>query len=92
MVKPNRKKQKDDNLKRRNRATICFNNHELAAINKFCNKYRVNNKSKFMREAIITEILKKFDELEKIKPFTDMGKISTVNVDAQNNYIFERYP
>ena len=61
-LKFNRNSIKDDNLKRINRQTICFNNHELAAINKFCNKYRINNKSKFMREAIITEVLKKFDE------------------------------
>lgn len=61
-VRPKRNTQKDDNLKRINRQTICFNNHELAAISRFCNKYSVNNKSKFMREAIITEILKKFDE------------------------------
>ena len=58
----NRKKQKDENLKRINRQTICFNNRELAAISHFCDKYKVNNKSKFMREAIISEVLKKFDE------------------------------
>ncbi len=62
VVKPDRNSQKDENLKRINRYTICFNNRELYAINKFCNKYRVNNKSKFMREAIIMEVLRKFDE------------------------------
>ncbi|MBN2520536.1 MAG: hypothetical protein JXB17_08535 [Bacteroidales bacterium] len=62
VIKPDRNSQKDENLKRINRYTICFNNHELSAINKFCDKYRVNNKSKFMRETIITEVLRKFDE------------------------------
>jgi len=61
-VRVTKKDRNDENLKRINRQTICFNNHELAAIRRFCDKYRVNNKSKFMREAIITEILKKFDE------------------------------
>ena len=61
-IRNNRKVNKDENLKRQNRYTICFNNHELAAISKFCSKYKVNNRAKFMRETIITEILKKFDE------------------------------
>lgn len=62
VVKPNKKSSKDNNLKRVNKHTICFNNHEIAAITKFCDKYNVNNKSKFMRETIISEILKKFDD------------------------------
>lgn len=53
---------KDPNLKRTNRHLILFNNRELSAINKFCRQYKVDNKSKFMREAIISAILKKFDE------------------------------
>ena len=57
-----RRKQKEDNLKRRNKHSILFNNLELEAINKYCERFRVKNKSKFMREAIITEVLKKFDE------------------------------
>ena len=57
-----RNKQKDNDLKRTNRHTICFNQLEIGAINKFCSKYKVNNKSKFMRKVIITEILKKFDD------------------------------
>lgn len=55
-------KYKDPNLKRVNPHVIRFNNRELSAINKFCRRYKINNKSKFMRETIITEILKKFDE------------------------------
>ena len=58
----NRRKAKDENLKRINRQGIMLNNHELNALNKFCKKYRIKNKSKFMREAIFTEVLKKFDE------------------------------
>lgn len=55
-------KYKDPNLKRINRHMLLFNNRELSAINKFCRQYKVSNKSKFMREAIIKTILKKFDE------------------------------
>jgi hypothetical protein len=38
-----------------------FNNKELQAIEAYCKKYRVSNKAKFMREAIITEVLKRFE-------------------------------
>jgi hypothetical protein len=51
-----------EKLRRINRTSILFNNREQEAINLFCEKYKVRNKSKFMREAIMTEILKKFDE------------------------------
>lgn len=57
-----RKKSKDPNLKRINRQSIMFNNRELSAINKYCRQYRVKNKSKFMRELIISSVLKKFDD------------------------------
>ena len=52
----------DDKLKRSHRAAILFNSREQEAINLYCEKYKIRNKSKFMREAIITEILKRFDE------------------------------
>jgi hypothetical protein len=57
-----RKKVRDKSLKRVYRKTILFNKRELQAINHYCKKYKIKNKSKFMRETIITSILKKFDE------------------------------
>ena len=54
--------KKDEKLRRTNRSAIRFNNREQEAINLFCEKYKIRNKSKFMREAIMTEILKRFDE------------------------------
>ena len=58
----NRKAIKDDSLKRIHRKTILFNKREIQAIDHYCKKYKINNKSKFMREMIISSILKKFDE------------------------------
>jgi hypothetical protein len=55
------RKLKFNNLKRVNRYTILFNMPESRAIDHFCNKFRIKNRSKFMRKAIITEVLKKFD-------------------------------
>jgi hypothetical protein len=54
--------KRDDKLKRTKRASLLFNGREQEAINLYCEKYRINNKSKFMREAIITEVLKRFDD------------------------------
>jgi len=57
-----RKGKKDDSLKRVYRKSILFNKREIQAIEHYCKKYKITNKSKFMREIIITSVLKKFDE------------------------------
>ena len=54
--------KKDEKLRRTSRTSLLFNTREQEAINLFCEKYKIRNKSKFMREAIMTEILKQFDE------------------------------
>lgn len=57
-----RKGKKDESLKRVYRKSILFNKREIQAINHYCKKYKIRNKSKFMREIVISSILKKFDE------------------------------
>ena len=57
-----RKAKKDDSLKRIYRKAILFNKREIQAIDHYCKRYKIKNKSKFMREMIITSVLKKFDE------------------------------
>lgn len=59
-MKGNRPREKK--LLRKNRQSILFNEREMKAIEAYCRKYKVSNKSKFMRETIITEVLRKFDE------------------------------
>ena len=54
--------KKDEKLRRINRTSLLFNGREQEAIDLYCEKYKIRNKSKFMREAIMTEILKRFDE------------------------------
>ena len=56
------RKPREKDMLRKNRHSILFNTREMNAIEAYCRKYKVENKSKFMRETIITEILKKFDE------------------------------
>ena len=53
---------KEDRLLRTNRLSLMLNNRELRALGIYCNRYRVKNKSEFLREIIMKAILKKFDE------------------------------
>jgi hypothetical protein len=55
-------RKKDEKLRRINRTSLLFNRREQEAIELYCEKYKIRNRSKFMREAIMTEILKRFDE------------------------------
>lgn len=62
VLKIKRAKKKDPTLKRVHRHAILFNKREMQAIDYYCKKYKVDNRSKLMREMIITTVLKKFDE------------------------------
>jgi len=57
-----RRKKIEKKLIRDNRQTIMLNRREVNALNAFCEKYKITNRSKFIRETLITTILKKFDE------------------------------
>jgi metal-responsive CopG/Arc/MetJ family transcriptional regulator len=48
--------------KRKNRVAIMLNDEEMKAMNRFIETYKIKNKSRFVRETLITAILKKFDE------------------------------
>ncbi len=56
------KVRKDEQMKRIHRQSFMLNSREMKAINRYCEKYSVSNRSRFMRETIVTAILKKFDE------------------------------
>jgi hypothetical protein len=57
-----RLKVKDQKLLRKHRLSLSFNELEQKALESYCKKYKVENRSKFMREAIVTTILKQFDK------------------------------
>ncbi len=50
-----------EKLRRKNEIKFLFNDLELEAFNKYCAKYKIENKSKFIRETIMTEVLEQFD-------------------------------
>lgn len=58
----NRRKKKEEGLKRTHKQTLLLNSRELKAINIFCEKYKITNKAKFMREAIVMAVLRKMEE------------------------------
>ena len=61
-MNPGVERKKNDRLRRIKRTSLLFNCREQEAINLYCEKYSIRNRSKFMREAIMTEVLKRFDE------------------------------
>lgn len=52
----------NDRLKRVHRKSLLFNSKELDAINVYCNRYKIKNRSKFLREAIISKVLQQFEK------------------------------
>jgi metal-responsive CopG/Arc/MetJ family transcriptional regulator len=57
-----KKKNLESKPKRLHRHTISFNDKEYKVIGQFISKYRIKNKSKFFREAIIATILQKAEK------------------------------
>jgi hypothetical protein len=47
---------------RRHRKTILLNDKELEALELYCKRYKVSSQSRFCREAIISAILRQFEE------------------------------
>ena len=46
---------------RENKITILLNDSEMRALNRFCERYAVQNRSKLIREALMKAILKKME-------------------------------
>jgi hypothetical protein len=52
----------EERLKRNNRLSLMLNNREARALGIYCNRYRVRNKSEFLRATIMKAILKRFED------------------------------
>ena len=50
------------NSLRTHRQTFTLNDEENKALNRYLSKYKVKNKSKFIREAVMLTIIKKFED------------------------------
>ena len=54
--------QRGNSMKRRNRIVLTLNDKEKIFLDRFCNKYKIQNRSKLLRETIMSVFLKKLDE------------------------------
>jgi len=67
MTKKDKKKElailnRDKALIRKHKATFLLNDKENDAIETYCKKYKINNKSKFMRETVMRVVMEQFLE------------------------------
>jgi hypothetical protein len=53
---------KEEKLRRTNRLSLMLNHREMRALGIYCNRFRVKNKSEFLRETIMKAIIKRFEE------------------------------
>lgn len=53
---------KEEKFLRKHKLSFLFNDLEQDALEDYCNKYNIGNKSKFIREAIVSAILKQLDK------------------------------
>ena len=61
-VDPEYLKKQKASLVRRHRQVIYLNDSEIAAINQYCEKFRVGTKAVLYREAIMEKILSELDD------------------------------
>jgi hypothetical protein len=62
MVEKRTAAQKEEKLLRNNRLSIMLNSREARAIGVYCSRYRIKNRSEFIRTTIMKAIIKRFDE------------------------------
>jgi metal-responsive CopG/Arc/MetJ family transcriptional regulator len=55
------KKYHSKPIPRKNRVTILLNDSEMRALERYCERYTVSNRSRLIREALMRNILKRFD-------------------------------
>lgn len=58
----NRKQIQQQRQKRIHRVSILLNESELRALNHYCDRYTVTNRSRLIRETLIQNILKRFEK------------------------------
>lgn len=53
--------KRNKELPRNNKITICLNDREMRALQKYCDEYTVTNRSRLIRETLMRNILKRFE-------------------------------
>lgn len=60
--KKERTKEEKETFKRKHRQSFRLNDLELKALMRYFRKYKINNRAKFLRETIMSAVLKRFEE------------------------------
>ncbi len=76
---------KDNDLKRKYKFCIKLNKKELDVLNKFCEKYNIQNKSKFIRETLMKEIFNKMVEQDYPTLFSNITNEEPHNIDENKS-------
>ena len=61
-IDPEYLKKQKESLVRRHRQVIYLNDSEMAAIQQYCDKFRVGTKTVLFRESIMEKVLKELDD------------------------------
>lgn len=61
-IDPEYLKKQKASLVRRHRQVIYLNDSEMAAINRYCEKFRVGTKAVLYREAVMEKVLSELDD------------------------------
>ena len=73
----------EEKLKRTESLTLKLNPREVKALNVYCKRYRVKNKSEFMRRTIMKAIIGRFDE--EYPTLWEQGELAFFNSEAKSN-------
>ncbi len=68
---------KDNDLKRIYKFCIKLNKKELALLNKYCDKYNITNKSQFIRQTLMKNIIEKMVEQDYPSLFSSLEQKNT---------------
>jgi len=73
----------EDKLRRTTSLTLKLNPREARALNIYCKKFRVRNKSEFMRHTIMQAIIGRFDT--EHPTLWEQGELTLFSQDPKNN-------
>jgi thiamine monophosphate synthase len=65
-------------LRRKHRTSFLLNDKERDAVSVYCKKYKIGNKSKFMREAVMRVVMEQFlDDYPTLFEKQDLDRLIT---------------
>jgi hypothetical protein len=53
---------KETRMRRTSRLTLTLNSREMKALSVYCSRYRIQNKAGFLRETLMKEIVRRFND------------------------------